>query len=65
MTEVPEYPTRPCQICGSGEYWLRNEGWGPPAYVCCTCHPEPAPLIRQAVMRDDGSLTDVPIKDSE
>jgi hypothetical protein len=32
----PVYPTRYCPVCGSGDYWLRDNEW-----ICNRCHPKP------------------------
>jgi hypothetical protein len=36
-------PSR-CSICGCTEFWLRDEGVGPPGWLCATCHPRPERL---------------------
>lgn len=45
MTDMVENiqakPTRPCRTCGANSWWLRNNGWGKPGWVCGGCHPQP------------------------
>jgi hypothetical protein len=43
----PEYPTTPCHICGSSDYWLtRCNQW-----LCARCHPKPEEEISARVLR--------------
>ncbi len=33
---TPPKPDRPCWVCGSTEWWLRDGEW-----ICSRCHPAP------------------------
>ena len=37
LEDIPEYPTNPCSVCGSGDYWLSSKN----KWLCSKCHPEP------------------------
>lgn len=32
----PPKPDKPCYVCGSNDWWLRDDEW-----LCNRCHPEP------------------------
>ena len=37
-------PDRPCQVCGSNEWWQRDSGWNG-GWVCGRCHPKPTEMV--------------------
>ncbi|MCJ7743786.1 MAG: hypothetical protein MUO99_04405 [Dehalococcoidales bacterium] len=41
-----------CWNCGSTEFWLREASqWGPGAWLCCRCHPNPNKEVKDALAK--------------
>jgi len=53
---TPPKPTKPCYHCGSTDYYLLDNGWGPPIWRCGKCHPKPSVLAAEGVTSSLGQV---------
>ena len=44
---MKDKPTYPCYNCGGTDYYLLDNGWGPPIWRCSKCHPRPSVLTAE------------------